>query len=155
EACGVPAPLEAKPAAAPVPDARPQASVPPVLVEVAGPLPIAVVGLGCVLPGAHDPSQLWENILGAKVAISDEPPHDARDFSSEGDVPVPDKTYSRLGGWVRGFVPDPALPTFPTDAQRLLATALAQCLAGSHPDPSRTHLLVGSTADGCREYEQA
>jgi acyl transferase domain-containing protein/NAD(P)-dependent dehydrogenase (short-subunit alcohol dehydrogenase family)/acyl-CoA thioesterase FadM len=155
EVCGVRAPLEAPAAAPPVPAERSRAAVAHAPAEVTGPLPIAVVGVGCVLPEAHDPSQLWENVLGARVSISDEPPHDARDFSSEGEVPVPDKTYSRLGGWVRGFVPDRALGAFPTDAQRLLATALAQCLAGTHPDPSRTHLLVGSTADGCREYEQA
>ena len=118
-------------------------------------VPIAVVGLGCVLPDAHDPAQLWQNVLASRVAISDLPPHDLRDFFAEGDLPVPDKTYSRLGGWVRGFVPDPALGTFPTDAQRLLAAALAQCLAGARPDPRRTQLLVGSTGDGCREYDEA
>ena len=118
-------------------------------------LPIAIVGLGCVLPDAHDPAQLWENVLHARVAISDRPPHDARDFSSEGEVPVPDKTYSQLGGWVRGFAHDPAFATFPADAQRLLAAALGQCLAGARPDPQRTQLLVGSTGDGCREYDAA
>jgi acyl transferase domain-containing protein/NAD(P)-dependent dehydrogenase (short-subunit alcohol dehydrogenase family)/acyl-CoA thioesterase FadM len=163
EACGVRAPLEAPPPtpAAPrlsaelTPAAKGAVAVERTPADAPGPLPIAVVGMGCVLPGAHDPAQLWDNVLGARVAISDQPPHDPRDFSSEGDVPVADKTYSRLGGWVRGFVPDPALGTFPTDAQRFLAAALAQCLAGARPDPRRTHLLVGSTGDGCREYEEA
>jgi acyl transferase domain-containing protein/NAD(P)-dependent dehydrogenase (short-subunit alcohol dehydrogenase family)/acyl-CoA thioesterase FadM len=157
DACGVRAPAEP-----PRPAATPRVAVEAVTIapapavrDTAASVPIAVVGLGCVLPDANDPAQLWENVLGARVAISDQPPHDARDFSSEGELPVPDKTYSSLGGWVRGFTADPAFASFRTDAQRLLATSLVQCLAGRRPDPARTQLLVGSTGDGCREYDEA
>jgi enediyne polyketide synthase len=27
---------------------------------------IAVVGMGCVYPGAHSPQQLWENVLAGR-----------------------------------------------------------------------------------------
>jgi acyl transferase domain-containing protein/NAD(P)-dependent dehydrogenase (short-subunit alcohol dehydrogenase family)/acyl-CoA thioesterase FadM len=118
-------------------------------------IPIAIVGLGCVLPDALNPAQLWDNILGRRVAIAERALADIQDFYAEGDLPTPDKTYSRLAGWVRDFKPFGSSAAFPTFAQQMLAEALGQCLQGAQPDPTRTQLLVGSTGDGYREYEAA
>lgn len=35
--------------------------------------PIAVVGRGCVLPGALDPDTFWENIAAGRVSLSAAP----------------------------------------------------------------------------------
>jgi 3-oxoacyl-(acyl-carrier-protein) synthase/acyl-CoA thioesterase FadM len=156
EACGVhPSTASAAKGRAPAaktaePDAR--ASRAP------GDAPIAVVGLGCILPGALDPSELWQRVLESRTCLSEDPPYDVADFLSAGAMPVPDKTYACLGGWASGFAPDPAAPAFATTTQQHLAAALAQCLqgiAGPKPAPERVQVLLGSTGDGCREYDEA
>jgi 3-oxoacyl-(acyl-carrier-protein) synthase/acyl-CoA thioesterase FadM len=123
-----------------------------------GTTPIAVVGLGCVLPGAHDPEALWQRVLETRTCLTDTPPYDARDFLSEGALPVPDKTYACLGGWAQGFVPSAEAAGFRTVTQQHLATAIAQCLDGlasPRPASDRVQLLLGSTGDGCREYDES
>ena len=158
EACGV------KPvAAASVPagyraTAVAGASEPEQLEHGSGATPIAVVGLGCVLPGALDPDQLWQRVLETHTCLTDEPPYDVRDFLSEGPLPVPDKSYASLGGWARGFTPDAKSAGFATLTQQHLAAALVQCLggvSGPMPPADRVHVLLGSTGDGCREYDEA
>jgi acyl transferase domain-containing protein/NAD(P)-dependent dehydrogenase (short-subunit alcohol dehydrogenase family)/acyl-CoA thioesterase FadM len=157
EVCGVetsPSPVSTRPTPVPVspqPTISRQAAEPPTDLD----LPIAIVGIGCVLPDALDPEHLWRNILARKVAITDRPSHDLRDYFAEGEGTTPDKTYSRLSAWVRGFDPDGVLGAFPTFAQRLLGAAILQSLKDARPDPRRAQLLVGSTADGCREYDTA
>src|SRR6185503_16354631 len=77
---------------------------------------------------------------------------------------TPDKTYTFLGGYV--LDPGPGRERIghsPEDARRLtlaeslLASALGQCVAGlpAAPDLARTAVLVGATADGLREYDEA
>jgi len=122
--------------------------------------PIAIVGMGCILPGAADPTELWSTILGGESQLSDaglQVPELAEDFLSKaGDsVPVPDKTYTLLGGWVRDF--EGAEGPGETRAQAFLAAALEQCLAQNSLEPGSEscELWLGSTADGSREYDEA
>ncbi|PSG98480.1 hypothetical protein BRD56_00665 [Thermoplasmatales archaeon SW_10_69_26] len=64
---------------------------------------IAIVGLGCIMPDAGDPDQLWDNVLEGRVAVDEIPEDrwpidpqthlaDTRDVSGE--------TYTVLGGFV-------------------------------------------------------
>ena len=69
--------------------------------------PIAIVGQGCVLPGALDPQQLWNSVLEGRDVLG-EPPEsywgldpDAISTSPDGDTM--DRTWSKRGGYVRGF----------------------------------------------------
>jgi acyl transferase domain-containing protein len=157
EACGV------QPTTAPVPEARGLATSGPAsrdarTPERPGAAPIAVVGLGCILPGALDPDQLWQRVLETRTCLTDEPPYDVREFLSSGPLPVPDKSYACLGGWARGFVPERDSPAFATLTQQHLAAALRQSLgelSGPRPRPDRVQVLLGSTGDGCREYDEA
>lgn len=129
--------------------------------------PVAIVSMGCVLPGAENPRQFWENTLSGKNGISNAGEFNAdmlSDFYSAGDV-VPDKTYSLLGGFVRDFNPD--VKSLPYDeeefsrlssAQRFLTAAMGQCMKGlatSLPNPARMNIYLGSTGDGVREYDEA
>jgi acyl transferase domain-containing protein/3-hydroxymyristoyl/3-hydroxydecanoyl-(acyl carrier protein) dehydratase len=57
--------------------------------------PIAVVGRGCVLPGALDPGQFWDNIGHGRVSIGPVEPEDWR-------LP-PGHTVAATAGLVRGF----------------------------------------------------
>ena len=69
--------------------------------------PIAIVGQGCVLPGALDPQQLWNSVLEGRDVLGDPPESywgldpDAISTSPDGDTM--DRTWSRRGGYVRGF----------------------------------------------------
>lgn len=75
--------------------------------------PIAVVGRGCVFPDALDPDTLWENVAAGRVAVAPVPERRWRvaDQHITGPVDVcADATWTRMGGYVRGFddVFDPA-----------------------------------------------
>jgi acyl transferase domain-containing protein/acyl-CoA thioesterase FadM len=129
--------------------------------------PIAVVSLGSVLPGSVGPEGFWRQILAGTSGLSDaaeRQPVLADYFLKRGGV-TPDKTYTFLGGYV--LDPGPGkerLSYSPEDtrrltlAQSLLATAFGQCLdglPGGRPDLARTMVLIGATADGVREYDEA
>ena len=65
---------------------------------------IAVVGVGCTLPDAHDPETLWENILDKKYSISPMP--ESRfdyDLYYDPDRSAEDKTYTALAGHIDDF----------------------------------------------------
>lgn len=128
--------------------------------------PIAIVGLGCVLPGrAADPESFWTRVRAGESGIVDRGERDSRlreDFLA---VPVvPDKSYTLLAGVVEDevLVPPPELPAERYTAygrgQKLLAMALLQCVRGlrsSRPEPARSRCLIGSTGDGFAEYDLA
>ena len=73
---------------------------------------VAVVGLGAILPDALNAEAFWENVIAGKDSISEVSPDrwDPADYYDP-DPKAVDKTYSKIGGWVRGFRFDPdALP---------------------------------------------
>jgi acyl transferase domain-containing protein len=103
-------------------------------------MPIAIVGMGCVLPGAGNPEEFWRNLLDGMSGIVDLAEVDpllGRDFvagRSGGEIEVvSDKTYTLLNGAIRAVPYDSRRlagaydeDTFAalTRGQRLLATAL-------------------------------
>ena len=65
---------------------------------------VAVVGMGAVLPDAHDPRTFWNNIQSSRYSITDVSDDRWRAaFYYHPDHAAPDKTYSKIGAWVRGF----------------------------------------------------
>ncbi|MEK6974835.1 MAG: SDR family NAD(P)-dependent oxidoreductase [Candidatus Thermoplasmatota archaeon] len=63
--------------------------------------PIAIIGLGCVMPDAPDVKAFWDNILAGKSSIKEVPKErwdPALYFSA--DKSVPDTTYTKIGGFV-------------------------------------------------------
>jgi acyl transferase domain-containing protein/NAD(P)-dependent dehydrogenase (short-subunit alcohol dehydrogenase family)/acyl-CoA thioesterase FadM len=134
--------------------------------EATTPLPIAIVSLGCVLPGVANPDALWDNLLAGKSGIVDVAQLDpivAADFRCERPV-RPDKTYSLLSGRAdasergaagRYYSPEEwaRLPA----VARFLAIATAQCqdnLRTAMPSPKRVHCYLGSTGDGSADYDE-
>jgi malonyl CoA-acyl carrier protein transacylase len=63
--------------------------------------PVAIIGLGCVLPDAPDVKRFWDNVLAGKSSIR-EVPKDRWDpalyYST--DKSQPDTTYTKIGGFV-------------------------------------------------------
>ncbi len=69
---------------------------------------IAIVGVGAVLPDAPNVEAFWKNIKEGRYSIS-EVRSERWDpaLYYDPDHSAPDKTYSKIGGWVRGHVWDP------------------------------------------------
>ncbi|RKH54206.1 SDR family NAD(P)-dependent oxidoreductase [Corallococcus sp. AB050B] len=137
-------------------------------VDVAQGVPaIAVVSLGCMLPGgAKDPESYWRNIQRGISGIVDtglSHPDQVVDFV--GPAVTPDRTYTLLTGRVldSDLVPPPGITPERFQRygreQRLLAIALTQAmesLRSTAPrEPGRIQCLLGSTADGSPEYDDA
>jgi acyl transferase domain-containing protein/NAD(P)H-dependent flavin oxidoreductase YrpB (nitropropane dioxygenase family)/NAD(P)-dependent dehydrogenase (short-subunit alcohol dehydrogenase family)/acyl carrier protein len=72
------------------------------------PADIAVIGMGCILPGAPDLESFWTNILGKVDAVS-EVPADRWDWRRYFDPErsAKDKVYSRWGGFVDDVLLEP------------------------------------------------
>ena len=63
--------------------------------------PLAIVGLGCRLPGAPDPEAFWSLLRDGVDAIGEVPPDRFRiDAWYDPDPDAPNKTYSRWGGFL-------------------------------------------------------
>ena len=71
--------------------------------------PIAIIGMGCLMPDAENIAQFWNNIINAHVSIKEVPSDrwDIKDFWSPGgpgDV-EPAKTYAKIGAFGDGGYP--------------------------------------------------
>ncbi|WP_375743816.1 SDR family NAD(P)-dependent oxidoreductase [Corallococcus interemptor] len=125
---------------------------------------IAVVSLGCMLPGgAKDPETYWRNIQRGISGIVDtgvSHPDQVVDFV--GPAVTPDRTYTLLTGRVldSDLAPPPGITPERFQRygreQRLLAIALSQAMESLRSTaPGRIQCLLGSTADGSPEYDEA
>ncbi|WP_251075808.1 beta-ketoacyl synthase N-terminal-like domain-containing protein [Streptomyces sp. ISL-12] len=122
--------------------------------------PVAIVGRGCVLPGALDPETFWAGVVAGRSALSalpdgrwDLPP--SRVLGAPG---APDRIWTDTGGYVHGFDEafDPTgfelAPADITPLDRALRWVLhagRQALreAGAdRPAPARTGLVLGNLA---------
>ncbi|WP_437274592.1 SDR family NAD(P)-dependent oxidoreductase [Sorangium sp. So ce375] len=132
-----------------------------------GATPIAIVGMGAVLPGAGGVEAYLAQLLAGTSGIADtgeRNPELATDFLSRGRAA--DKTYSLLTGTVDALGPYAeqtgydarTLERLPKTA-RMLACALAEARAQAavlrDGAPLRIACLLGSTADGSIEHDEA
>ena len=69
---------------------------------------VAIVGVGAILPDAPNVLAFWDNIKKGRYSISEVTPDrwDSKSYWNP-DPSVPDKTYSKIGGWVREYSWDP------------------------------------------------
>jgi acyl transferase domain-containing protein/acyl-CoA thioesterase FadM len=137
---------------------------------------IAIVSMGCVLPGANDAAHLWRNLLEGVSGIVDLRTIDPmleRDLMGGAQTAIQaDKTYTMLTGRADDVVWRAEFPFTQeafaglSKAQRLLAEALRQATATTETTETtvdkpaagsseRTLCLLGSTADGIGEYDDA
>jgi acyl transferase domain-containing protein len=128
---------------------------------------VAIVGVAAVMPDAPDAVTFWQNIRDGRYSISEVTP-DRWDpaLYFDADPQAPDKTYSKIGGWVRSFEWDPLgwkLPVPPRvsdamdDAQKW-AVGLARAALvdygwpGRPLDTERTAVVIGNAMAGERHY---
>ena len=122
---------------------------------------VAIIGLGCVLPDANSPAEFWENLKAGKGSVR-EVPKDRwdPDLYYSPDRTAPDKTYSKIGGWVTGFKFDARQFRIPPnvvksldDSQLWALHAAAQALADAGYDKkpfdrTRTAVILGNAMGG-------
>lgn len=128
---------------------------------------IAIVGAGAILPDAANVAAFWENIKNGRYSIT-EVSADRWDpsYYYDPDPGVPDKTYSKIGGWVRDQVWDPVkwhLPIPPRVADAMdqsqkwaiVATraALEDYGFPKRPlNPDRMAVILGNAMAGEKHY---
>ncbi|MHC1783772.1 MAG: SDR family NAD(P)-dependent oxidoreductase [Anaerolineaceae bacterium] len=128
---------------------------------------IAVVGLGAILPDAYDVTSFWKNILDKKDSIGEVPPDRwSTELYYDPDPSVMDKTYSKIGAFVKGYQFDPykhgiAIPprvlALMDMAQQWGLAASQQALKDfGYPDkplnPERVAVILGNANAGEGHY---
>jgi acyl transferase domain-containing protein/NAD(P)-dependent dehydrogenase (short-subunit alcohol dehydrogenase family)/acyl carrier protein len=128
---------------------------------------IAIVAAGAVLPDAPNVPAFWENVKNGRYSISEVSP-DRWDpaLYYDSDHSAPDKTYSKIGGWVREHVWDPmkwhiAIPPRVVDSlddgQKWAISCTREALEDyGYPkrtlDLERTAVILGNSMAGERHY---
>jgi acyl transferase domain-containing protein/NAD(P)-dependent dehydrogenase (short-subunit alcohol dehydrogenase family) len=131
---------------------------------------IAIVGAGAILPDAPNVAAFWDNIKNSRYSVTEvqserwdpalyyDPNHNA-----------PDKTYSKIGGWVRDYVWDPmkwrlGVPPRVVDAmdgaQKWAIASTREALEDyGYPqrplDADRTAVILGNAMAGEKHYLSA
>jgi acyl transferase domain-containing protein/NAD(P)-dependent dehydrogenase (short-subunit alcohol dehydrogenase family) len=128
---------------------------------------IAIVGLGAILPDAPNVPAFWENTKNGRYSVTNvDPERWDPALYYDPDPAAPDKTYSKIGGWVRDYVWDPikwhlAVPPRVVDAmdgaQKWAIACTRQALEDyGYPkrplDPDRTAVILGNAMAGERHY---
>ena len=128
---------------------------------------VAIVGAGAILPDAPNVAAFWQNIKSGRYSISDVAPErwdPALYFDA--DPAAPDKTYSKIGGWVREYEWNPAqwrmaVPPRVVDAmdeaQKWAIACTRQALEDygypKRPLPTdRTAVILGNAMAGEKHY---
>src|SRR5574338_1494697 len=130
-------------------------------------VPLAIVGLGAILPDAPNVATFWANIRQGRSSVS-EVPADRWDpaFYYDPDPRAPDKTYSKIGGWVRSAEWEPVkwkLPIPPRVSQAMdgsqrwaIACTVEALNDYGYPtrplDLERTAVILGNAMGGEQHY---
>ncbi|MDR3574305.1 MAG: SDR family oxidoreductase [Anaerolineaceae bacterium] len=128
---------------------------------------VAIVGLGAILPDAPDVPSFWKNVQTGRYSISEVPPErwDPNAYFST-DLSEPDKTYTKIGGWVRGFkmdllkwgipIPPTTLSLIDQSQQWAIAASRQALLDYGYQqrkfDPLRTAVIFGNAMAGENHY---
>ncbi len=128
---------------------------------------IAIVGVGAVLPDAPNVPAFWQNVKDGHYSISEVTP-DRWDptLYYDPDHKAPDKTYSKIGGWVREHVWDPMkwrlpLPPRVVDAMDVSQKWAIACTREALEDygypqrplnTDRTAVILGNAIGGEKHY---
>jgi acyl transferase domain-containing protein/NAD(P)-dependent dehydrogenase (short-subunit alcohol dehydrogenase family) len=135
--------------------------------EASGAPAVAVVGLGCILPDAPDVRTFWQNIKSGRYSVTDvEPDRWDPALYYDPDPKAPQKTYSKIGGWVRDWSWDPggwhlALPPRVADEVDITQKWAIACTKAALDDygypsrrlePERTAVILGGAISGERHY---
>ena len=126
---------------------------------------VAVIGVGAILPDALDAKAFWQNVLTGRDSVSEVTLDrwDPADYYDP-DPKAPGKTYSKIGGWVRGVSFEPTQYRIPPtvaaamdDGQKWALLCAAEALRDAgHPDrpldTESTAVILGNAMGGELHY---
>ncbi len=127
---------------------------------------VAIVGVGAIMPDAPDAHAFWHNITNGRYSISEVDPGRWDPALYYDPEQQPEKTYSKIGGWVRDWEWDPLgwkLPLPPKvsdamdDAHKWAVACARMALADAgwpeRPlDLDRTAVIIGNAMSGEKQY---
>jgi acyl transferase domain-containing protein/NAD(P)-dependent dehydrogenase (short-subunit alcohol dehydrogenase family) len=128
---------------------------------------VAIVGAGAVLPDAPNVAAFWDNVKNGRYSINEVSPDRWNpDYYYDPDPAAPDKSYTKIGGWVREFTWEPmkwklAIPPRVVDAMDIAQKWAIACTREALQDygyPSRplnverTAVILGNAMAGERHY---
>src|SRR5271166_6094354 len=128
---------------------------------------IAIVGAGAILPGATNVAEFWDNVKNGCYSITEvQPERWDPALYYDPDHSAPDKTYSKIGGWVRKYVWDPVkwrLPIPPRvvaamdESQKWAIACTREALEDyGYPkrplNTDRTAVILGNAIGGEKHY---
>ena len=128
---------------------------------------VAIVGVGAIMPDAPDAAGFWHNVTTGRYSISEvDPQRWDPALYFDPDPKATEKTYSKIGGWVREWTWDPfgwKLPIPPKvgdgmdDAHKwaVACTRMALIDAGWPDRPldlDRTAVIIGNALSGEKHY---
>jgi acyl transferase domain-containing protein/NAD(P)-dependent dehydrogenase (short-subunit alcohol dehydrogenase family) len=128
---------------------------------------VAIVGVGAILPDAPNVPTFWDNIKKGRYSVTDvQTDRWDPNLYYDPDPKAPDKTYSKIGGWVREYAWDPmtwrlAIPPRVADAmdggQKWGVACTREALEDyGYPkrplDPDRTAVILGNAMAGEKHY---
>jgi len=128
---------------------------------------VAVVGVSAILPDAPDAQTFWQNLCAGRYSISEVDPErwDPADYYDP-DPQAVDKTYSKIGGWVRQYEFDPfkwGMP-IPPNVQKSIDVAQKWAISAARAalldygwpqrplDMARTAVIIGNAMSGENHY---
>jgi len=129
--------------------------------------PVAIVGMGAIMPDAQDVSTFWNNIKNGRYSIGEVPSERWNaDLYYDADPSIPDKTYSKIGSWVRGFkletlkwgiaIPPKVILQMDESQQWAIAAARQALLDYGYPqrrlNPNRVAVILGNALAGEHHY---
>jgi acyl transferase domain-containing protein/NAD(P)-dependent dehydrogenase (short-subunit alcohol dehydrogenase family)/acyl carrier protein len=124
---------------------------------------VAIVGVGALMPDAPNAKKFWQNVREGRYSIKEVIPErwDPNSYYDP-DPKAPDKTYSKIGGWVRDWEWDPLKWRLPIPPRVSMAMDLTQKWAVvtarealsdfGYPsrslNPERTAVILGNAMAG-------
>jgi len=126
---------------------------------------VAVIGVGAILPDALDARAFWQNVVTGRNSVSEVTPDrwNSADYYDP-DPKAPGKTYSKIGGWVRGVSFEPTKYRIPPtvsaamdDGQKWALLCAGEALRDAgHPDrpldTESTGVILGNAMGGELHY---
>ena len=128
---------------------------------------VAIVGVSAIMPDAPDAGAFWHNITTGRYSITEvDPERWDPALYYDPDPKAPEKTYSKIGGWVRDWEWNPLgwklpIPPKVSDAMEdahkwgVACTRMALMDAGWPDRPldlDRTAVIIGNANSGEKHY---
>src|SRR5208283_1464973 len=126
---------------------------------------VAIIGVGAILPDALDAKAFWQNVVTGRDSVSEVTLDrwNQADYY-DADPKAPGKTYSKIGGWVRGVSFEPTKYRIPPtvsaamdDGQKWALLCASEALRDAgHPDrpldTESTGVILGNAMGGELHY---